>query len=267
MFTVKRPVDVLLQMLCTDTHRKGLGLEIHPLLFQGEEAVPGAVTDGQHRHVAGQFFPVQLQAAQTVFPQQKALGLRLKPHLTPQFLHLLAHGHHNVLQQVGADVGFGSLQRLVGRAMLLQQLQHQLAAIVPDTGGQLAVGISACATLAKLDVGPLVQLTAVKKGLDIPVTGIHGPATLQNDGAVAVFRQRQSGENAGGAKAHDYRRRGKLLFSGRGGHDGPGPQFDVGIVAFFHERRLVTGQRQLHRTDGFQVAVAQIERLFMQTTP
>ena len=160
IFSIQRPVDVLLQMFCPDAHRKGLGLQINALIPQGEKAVTGAVTNGQHRHITGQLLPLQLQACQAVFPQQKAFCLGLKADDTAKCFHLTAHRYYDIFQQIGADMGLGCLQRIMGRTVLFQQLQHQLAAVVTDTSGQLTVRIGTCAAFAKLDVGTLVQCTA-----------------------------------------------------------------------------------------------------------
>ena len=254
-------------MLGPDAHGKGLCLEVHPLAVQGKKAVPGAVADGQHRHIAGQLLPIQLQAPQAALRQQQALGPCLKTDAAAQSLHFPPHGHHDAFQQVGADVRFGCLKGLVGRAVLLQQPQHQLAAVVSDARGELAVGISAGAALSELDVGLLAERSAPEKGLHIPVPQVHGPAPFQDHGAVAVFGQDQGGENARRAEAHDHRGRAQLFSSGRPGHDRRCAQLHVGIAAPADEGRLVPGQPQLHGADGFQPAVAQVQRLLVQAAP
>ena len=90
-------------------------------------------------------------------------------------------------------------------AVLQKGVGHKGTERVAHAGGQLAVRESACAALAKLDVGVQVQLTGLFKmfyGLDALVQ--FGTA-FQHQRAETAAGQQQRGEKPRRAKADDDR--------------------------------------------------------------
>ena len=155
----------------------------------------------------------------------------------------------------------GSPQRVLRRAVLPQDLGDQLAAVVSDAGGELAVGIGSGAALAELDVAILIQRAAGEKGVYRPVPLFHFRAPLQHHRPIAPSGQNQRGKHPRGAEAHDHGRRAQTLFPAGCGQNRSFSQADGGIVFHPDKRRLIPRQFKLHRADGMKSAVPQVKGL------
>ena len=200
-------INLGLQMLGPEAHRERLAFQRHALPVQHGKGVPGAVADRQDQLLAGKIARCGLNARQgTVFDLQTGQG-GVEPHLTAQRDNFLPDAADDAAQKVSTHMGLlppGNVRR---GAVLQKGIGHKGAKRVAHAGGQLAVGESTCAALAKLDVGVQVQFTGLFKMLD----GFHALvqfwAAFQHQRTEAAAGQQQRGKEARRAKAHDHRAR------------------------------------------------------------
>ena len=129
----------------------------------------------------------------------------MEPHLTAQGNDLLPDAADDAAQKIGAHVGLLPPCNIRRGAVLQKCVGHKGTERVAHAGGQLAVRESACAALAKLDVGVQVQLTGLFKmfyGLDALVQ--FGTA-FQHQRVKTVAGQQQRSEKPRRAKTDDDR--------------------------------------------------------------
>ena len=252
---VQSLVDESLRVL--DTHAHGEGFRLHEDLLAVEhfEGVSCAVTDGKDQLLTGQLALGGLHAADSaVFPQD--LGhLHAEAHLAAQFDDLLADGFYHMAQLVGANVRLLLIADLLRCAVADQLFQNVAAAGVADTGGQLAVGESACAALAKLYVGPGAEDFVVPEVLHGFHAGIHIGAALQNDGLIAQSCQHQRREHSRRSETNHHRTMLQCAAARFKGNALLLLQLHILAVCLFHQSFLVALHHDGHGADDVDIAL------------
>ena len=148
------------------------------------------------------------------------------------------HGH----QPEGADMGMGLGEDFLRRAGLDEFGQHLAAqmARVLDLAVELAVGKSAGAAFAELDIGFRVEHRAPPQAPGVLGALAHHLAALQDDGAKTRLRQDQRGEQAARARRRSPAGAGMsagALATGLVFHVGRGPRV-LGRAAFVLQRHV-----------------------------
>ena len=109
----------------------------------------------------------------------------------------------HIRPHMGLGVGEDALRRAAGH----QLLQNPPVPPVPGAGIQLSVGKSACAPLAKLNVGFRIQWAAPPEGFHVPLPGHGVLPPLQHDGPQAAPGQNKGRKQAPRTGPDDHRRR------------------------------------------------------------
>ena len=200
--------DVDVPLLLLDAHAHGEGLRLHGNAgsVQHFKGIPGAVSDGQHRPVAGNDRPVgDFQSDQASILRTQAGDLRIEPHLAAQrddaFAQILHHGQ----QHVGAYVRLGVIENILPCPRRHKLFQNPADSGVIDPGVQLAVGKGSRAALAELDVAFRVQLARLEEFFHLLVAGLGILSPFQHQRLPARQRQNQRGKHSTGAETHHHR--------------------------------------------------------------
>ncbi|CDA73601.1 unknown [Ruminococcus sp. CAG:579] len=128
-----------------------------------------------------------------------------KAYLAAERDYLAAYIFHDRFEHVRADVRLGFCEYRAVRAEACEVLQNAAAEGVFYARGQLAVGKSARAALAELDVAVFVKLAARPKSLDLLRALIDLRALFKHQRTVAAARQSQRAEHSRRAEASYYR--------------------------------------------------------------
>ena len=127
-----------------------------------------------------------------------------KAQLAAECEHLAAQIFHHIGEHIRADVGFGIVSDGLRRAERVKLLEHPGDAHIVRAGVELAVGKSARAALAELDVGALVKRSAGPEAADIRRARVHIAAALEHDGAKPRLCQHERGEHPRRAEADHH---------------------------------------------------------------
>ena len=185
----------------------------------------------------------------------KAGELCLKAHLAAKALYFAPDALNDAAQPVGAHMGLLLPCHLGRRAVRKQCLFYKGAQRVVDARCQLAVGKSARAALAELDVRLRLQSARLLKGRHRSGALFHGGAALQHKGGKARLRQHQRCEQPRGPKPAHHRPFGQRHGAVRNG-EGHGPcQRHRGRKALVRELGALVPQLHSHRIDKAGPAV------------
>ena len=210
-------VNVGLQMLCPEPHRKRLAHQRKLQPVQHGENISGTVSHRQNEPLTGDVPRGGGDAGERAVPGVHPGEGGVKMHLTAQTLDLLPDGGDDTPQQVGAHMGLLPPGDVLRRAVAQQRPGDKGAQRVPHASGELAVREGTRAPLAKLDVGVFVQFTGGLKPLHRLHTAGQRRSPFQHDGTVPVAGQQQRRKQSRRAKPHHHRAVGQRRFAHRKG--------------------------------------------------
>ena len=193
-------------MLDTHPHGKGLGFHFQPLGQQQAISVPGRMTDAKKYIIAGHtLLTIDQQSLYMPIGYFHIRYLSIEAHLTPQTDYFLTNVFHHAAQQICTDMRFMQIADFCRRSGCDKGLQNVLNVYIADSGGELAIGKSACAALAKLNIGAFVQCPCLPKPFNSRLPAVHITAPFQHQWLPAGFSQSQSRKHTSRAKAYDHR--------------------------------------------------------------
>ena len=124
VFSVKRTVDVRLQMLNTCAHRKWLGNERYALSVQHSERIVRRMPHRQSQRSAGDIRAVDAYAVHSARMQLQAFKRREETHLAAQLQYAAAKVLYNSAELIRADVRLRLGQYVLRRAEFHEAFQH-----------------------------------------------------------------------------------------------------------------------------------------------
>ena len=249
-------------MLGPEADAEGLAFQHEAAVHQHPEGIAGRVAHRKDQCLTGEGTARGPDADEAAVPPLEAGEGRVEVDLAPQRLDLPADGGDDAPEQVGAHMGLLLPCDLLGGAVLEEHLGHEAAQLVADAGGELAVRKGACAALAELDVGVLVQLTGGREMLHSLDALFQRRAALQHDGPVALTGQQQRCKKSGRAEAADHGPVGQRLGAVLHRKVGSAPDGDAGRSACIGRLLPFLLQRRRHGVDQLGLAVAGIHREF-----
>ena len=163
-------VDALAQVLDAHADREWLRRDHEAEAVEQLEGVAGGVADRED-----ELGTVDRAGCAAVFNGDRGdraavctdIGeLGIKAHLAAEADQLLAEADDGMAQVVGADMGHGVVEDLVGRSVGDEVEEHLAGAVVLGAGVELAVRKSSRAALAELDIALGVEHAVGVKAVD-----------------------------------------------------------------------------------------------------
>ena len=127
----------------------------------------------------GSFGTFHGEGGQTAAFHGDVRHLTLKADIRAQLQQLLPQIHQRDMQIVGAHMGLGVNENVLRCSTGYQLLQNEAVADILGSCVQLAVGESAGAALAELDVGALIQLAGGPEMFHVGLSVLDFSAPLQ----------------------------------------------------------------------------------------
>ena len=163
------------------------------------------MADGQHGDARRNVSRGSRQTAQPAIDQVQVFDATGEAHLATQAFDTSPKSFDDGRQAVAAQVRPGVVENRRLALALGEQLQHPAHLRAGVAIGQLAVAEGAGAALAKQIIALRVEWPALIEGANIADAIAHGPAPLQNERSITLFRQEIGGHETPRTRTDDDR--------------------------------------------------------------